>query len=173
MSQAGSLGGSSGPLPPIVATSYVTNNGIAIPAVNILNVVGGVGITTEGAGNTLTIKLANSGQAFTTTIGAVTNDVIIINMGATPSVGVFVSRVVGFASGGSGNSCGFVLTGCAETDGIAASLISAQSKLPFQEAAFITADANITTSGNNAQISVLGVAGFTIDWTIETTFTAS
>lgn len=36
-------------------TSFVTDAGTAIPAVNILNVLGGTGITTSGAGNTITV----------------------------------------------------------------------------------------------------------------------
>lgn len=38
-----------------VPTTFVTNAGNAIPALNILNVLGGTGITTAGAGNTITI----------------------------------------------------------------------------------------------------------------------
>lgn len=49
------------PVPPVVATSYVTDSGIAIPAANILNVIGGLGIETSGAGNTLTINVINDG----------------------------------------------------------------------------------------------------------------
>jgi len=38
------------------ATSYVTDSGSAIPAANILNVLGGTGADTSGAGNTITIN---------------------------------------------------------------------------------------------------------------------
>ncbi len=88
MSQAGKLNSSSGPVPPSVATSYQTDAGIAVPAANILNVFGGEGIDTSGAGNTVTISgedataganagLANKGIAsfdssmFTVTAGFV------------------------------------------------------------------------------------------------------
>jgi len=52
---------SSGPVPPQVATSYVTDSGIAIPAFNVLNVLGGVGADTSGSGNTITINVTTSG----------------------------------------------------------------------------------------------------------------
>lgn len=62
MSQSGILNRNSSP--PAVATSYVTDAGTAIPAANILNVLGAGGTTTSGAGNTITITSAGAG-AFT------------------------------------------------------------------------------------------------------------
>lgn len=161
---------------PTVPTSFVTDDGTAIPAANILNVLGGTGIDTfadPNLSNNLYIKLSNSGSATTQTIGATTSDVTIINLGAIPSIGVFVSRVVGFDAGGSNNSVAFVITRAAKTDGATATLLSASSTLKFEDVAFNAADANVIVTGNSVIVRVLGVAGFTINWTIETNFTAS
>lgn len=54
----------SGPVPPSVATSYVTDSGTAIPSANVLNVNGGNGITTSAnpnGSNNLLITVINDG----------------------------------------------------------------------------------------------------------------
>lgn len=60
MSQAGALNTSS-VLPDDVPTSFVTDAGTAIPALNTLNVIGGAGITTSAVGDTVTITATGSG----------------------------------------------------------------------------------------------------------------
>lgn len=53
---------SGGPLPPNIPTSFQTDSGIAVPAANILNVLGGNGATTSGAGNTVTVTVVTDGM---------------------------------------------------------------------------------------------------------------
>lgn len=50
-----------GPVPPSVATTYHTDSGDAIPAANILNIYGGTGAATTGAGNTVTVNVTTTG----------------------------------------------------------------------------------------------------------------
>lgn len=78
MSQLSSFGSGGGVLPPDVPTEFTTDAGTAIPVANNLNVFGGTGINTAGAGDTITINLdvpvtiANGGTnatAMTNTFG--------------------------------------------------------------------------------------------------------
>lgn len=65
-----------------VATSYVENTGTAVPALGILNVLGGTGISTAGAGNTITITntLTPSTLTFTEDAGTASPSANNINI---------------------------------------------------------------------------------------------
>jgi len=52
----------SAPPPPSVPTTFHTDNGDAVPALNILNVVGGNGASTSGSGNTVTVTVVTDGM---------------------------------------------------------------------------------------------------------------
>jgi hypothetical protein len=157
------IGTIAGALPPSVATSYVTNSGTAVPAANVLNVLGTNGINTSGLGSTVTISLQNSFIANVTTVGAVTANLFSIPLSAIGNVyavevriaGVDVTNLVGI---------GFKLFGTILSEGSVASLILPDDKFKDESPADINADANFIVSGNNMIVQVLGVAGATINW---------
>ena len=73
------------PTPPNVATSYPTDAGTAIPALNILDILGGVGLSTTGATNVVTVNLdvpvvVSSGGTGKTTL---TDRGLVIGRGTT------------------------------------------------------------------------------------------
>lgn len=153
MSQAGilSLAGSGGNIP----TSIVTNAGTAVPAGNILNILGGNNITTTGAGNTVIVNvsgttnnamLIGNATGSISSVGPATNGQILIGVtGGAPVLstltaganititnqagGIVISAVGGGGGGGlnqlSGNS------GVAVQAGGNVNVITANSTVKF------------------------------------------
>ena len=165
MSQAGVINSSG---MPTVPTSFVTDSGTATPALNILNVVtpggGTTGISTSGAGNTLTITLTDTSVSGTgQTIGAVTADIITFPLGATAGTYTFDINVASFEPTTPAGA-GYGIVASVRTTGAAAVLVPNQAIDELEEAALIAADALVTVSGNNMIVRVTGVAGLTIDW---------
>src|SRR5260221_7609617 len=83
---------------PSVPTSFVTNSGTAVPAANVLNVLGSIGVTTTGSGNTITITTAESGYVGTGT--TIDNQIINVLVVSTTANQAFVCtcQVIGYDS---------------------------------------------------------------------------
>lgn len=159
----------SGPVPPTVPTSFVTDSGTAVPAANILNVVtpggGTQGIATSGSGNTILVTVTdNSLSGTVTTVGATTGNLITFPLGAIPGTYTFDIKVAGFAVAGGPLGAGYTLVGAVRTTGAAAILLPSQALDSFEEGGLVPSAFSLTVSGNNAVFQVLGTAGTTIDW---------
>lgn len=164
------INSSSSAPPPTVPTSFVTDNGTAIPAANVLNVngdvVGGSGIVTSAnpnLSNNLLIAIKNSNTATTQTVGAVTADIITIPLSTTPTTYVFEARVAAFEPT-TPASAGFSLFCTIRSGAVSATLITDTDKINHRESALNLCDANFVVSSDNAILRVTGVAGLTIDW---------
>lgn len=170
----------SGPVPPAVATSYVTDvNSPAIPIANVLNVFGNDttannnnGIRTDGSSgsNTLTVQLTNRLQGTGTTIGATTADLVTFSLGATPGAYNFELKVIGFDAV-TPSATGFTILGTMRTSGAAATLVGTPDETVVEDVAMITADVDMVASGNNLIIRSTGVAGLTINWNVFALYT--
>lgn len=123
---------------------------------------------TNGAG-TIDLSVANEIQGTTSTIGAVTSNIITVPLGAVAGVFQFEARVKGFDSV-TPSAAGYNVYATLRTNGISATLVGNQSVFN-EDAAFNNADAYFIASGNNAVLQVLGVAGLTINWSAETEIT--
>ncbi len=167
MSQAGLVNPT---IAPPGSIDFVEDVGAATPIGNILNIVGSNGITTSGAGNTVTISLVTPRISGTVnTVGAVTGDAITLNLGATPGMYTFDAQIAGFDAANN-IGVGYTLVGSVRTTGLAAVLVPGQALDQFEEVGMTAANASIVVAGNAAIFRVLGVAGHTMDWTVTTEY---
>jgi hypothetical protein len=166
---------SSGPLPPQIATSYVTDDGTAIPAANILNVNGSSTIndTVDGIetfavpnnSNNLLIALTNrfDGTTFTIGIGTSTIMTLPLTSGAGNLSYRFQAEIVGRDTA-SGNTVGYTIFGSAKTNGTTASIVETPYQDIDQDSALFTSSLSIVASGNSILFNVTGTLGFFISY---------
>ncbi len=172
MSQAGIISTTAGPVPPAVPTSFVTDvNSPAIPALNILNVLGNDttandadGIRTDGSSgsNTLTVQLTNRLQGTGTTVGAATADVItfIPTVVGTYSIEYRLAAYNTTSLLGSGNS----LFGAIRFDGVNSNICDTFDEILNEEGAMSGTDVSVVVSGASVILRATGYAAQTINW---------
>lgn len=112
----------------------------------------------EGVAWSSEIYIDGTGQ----TIGAVTADLVTLDLGGTAGAYSIQARVVGFESS-TPAGCVYQIDGGARTTGAAVTLIG-QSQEVQEEAALTSADVQLVVSGNNLIVRATGVAALTIDW---------
>ena len=172
MSQAGIISTTSGPIPPTVATTYVTDvNSPAIPAANVLNVLGNDttvnndnGVRTDGSSgsNTLTVQLTNRLQGSGSTVGAVTADIVTF----TPTVvGTYCLEFRTSAYNTTSTlGAGYNVFGAIRFDGVNCNVCGSADTIDNEEGAMTACDIDIVVSGANAILRVTGYAAQTINW---------
>jgi len=164
----------SGPVPPDVPTSFITDDGTAIPLVNILNVDGldsiennNDGIVTRAnpdLGNNLEIILTNrisvtaitsdgAGQTQTVTLMTPTNATAI----------EFNSSFIGYDSAND-EAAGGAQEGIARKSAGAVTVIGTNDSFDESDAGLLTVDWDIIASGGDLIARFIGVAGRTIVW---------
>jgi hypothetical protein len=152
---------------PAVPTQFTTDSGIAVPVAGNLNILGTNGITTSGAGSTVTIS-TDTEVGTAETIGAVTADILTIDLGAVAGTVQFEARCKGFEATGPAG-CGYNLYGTFTTTGSPGNVATLVGFQPIlnEDASLAAANVTYVASGNNAVLRVLGVAGLTINWSAE------
>lgn len=176
MSQAGIINTSSGPVPPTVATSYVTDNGTAVPAANILIVHGtdstqnldaGLiakgGVVGTGTSNEVDIVITNRVRGSVSTADATPTTLSSFSLGATPGVYNFDIQVVGYDVTDTAG-IGYFISGSVRTTGAAAVLVGTPDKIVNEEASTVACDANLIVTANTAVLQVIGIAAKAINW---------
>lgn len=173
---------SSGPLPPSIPTSFVTDNGTAVPAANILIVHGtdstennsfGIiakgGVAGTGTSNEVDVVLTNRFHGSGTTVGATTADLITFALGATPGT-FFFNFTTAVFNASTPAGAGYDSFTTVRTDGATATIIGDTDSITHEDAALITTTAQVVVSGNNAIFRVGGVAGLSINWKVVGTY---
>lgn len=182
MSQAGIINTTSGPVPPQVPTSFVTDvNSPAIPIANVLDVFGRdttnndvYGIQTDGSSgsNILTIQLTNRFHGSVTTTNATPTTLVSCPMVTNPAVFNFVVNVVGYDST---NNAGFSVVATVtfrSTGGVPVNL-APDDFIIQEDATFSGGGGSVIFNGSSTSMSVVvtGAAATTIDWFAHGTYT--
>lgn len=165
----------SGILPPAVATSYVTQNGTAVPSANVLLVNGidssenndnGIitkgGVVGTGTVNELDVVITNRITGTVTTTNATPVTIASFTLGAIPAVFTFDIQIASF-NVTDVNGDGYFISGSARTDGATATLCGTPDKIVNEEVVD-TADANMIVIGNTIVVQAVGIAGKTHRW---------
>ena len=177
---------SSGPIPPNIPTNFVTQDGTAVPAANILIVNGfdstennsnGIitkgGVVGTGTSNEVDVVITNRFQQLTTTVGAVNSTVTILSALVAGTYTLDMS-VAGFATAGGPAGNGYTIVGAVKSDGVTASLCGgagAQQKDSFEDV--VGANAVMGVTANTITVTLTGAAGISFDWNVTGTYILS
>ncbi len=162
----------SGPVPPAVPTSFVTDiNSPSVPIANIENVFGGSvttnntnGVQTDGSSgsNTITVELTNRMTGSGTTVGAGTADIITF----TPTV--IGTYSIEFRSAAynttSSLGAGYSYFGAIRFDGVNSTTCDTFDQIDNEEGTMSNSELDVVVSGANVILRAIGYAGQTINW---------
>lgn len=174
MTQIYKIDTGTGPVPPAVATSYVTDiNSPAIPALNILDVFGNDtntnnvnGIQTDGSSgsNILTVQLTNriSVSATTSDGGGQTQNVVVLTPANATSLS-FTILVTGYDSINNETIGGEQIGVVRKVAGVP-TIVGTNDTFDESDAGLNAADWNVVVSGADLVMQFVGVAGRSIVW---------
>lgn len=163
---------SGGPLPPSIPTSFVSDDGTAIPAANILNVIGVDSIENEDNGiltranpnlsNNLEVVLTNRLQGSGTTVGTGTSDIITF----IPTViGTYcIEYRIAAYNMTSTIGAGYSLFGAIRFDGANSTICDTFDEINNEEGTMSSSDISVVVAGANVILRATGYLGQTINW---------
>lgn len=170
---------SSGPIPPIIATSFETQNGTAVPAANILIVNGfdstennanGIitkgGVVGTGTANEVDVVITNRIQGTATTTDGTPTPIITFPLTVVGTYAI-EARVVAHNTT-STEGAGYSMFSAVRFDGVNANLCGTPDRIVNEEGTMAAplpgSNCTITVSGANVLINGVGFVGQTINW---------
>ena len=174
---------SSGPIPPVIPTNFISQNGTAVPLANnlIINAIdstenndNGVitkgGVVGTGTSNEVDLVLTNriTGTA-TTTDGVTPVTLSSFPLGATPGTFLLEIRIVAY-NVTDALSAGYTSTSTIRTTGASGSEIDAAPGIISEEGIMSGVVVQNQIVGNTVEIEVTGLAGKVINWKSLTTY---
>lgn len=152
---------------PIVSITPLTDGQLVIGRTGLFPVPGnltstGGTITVTGGVGTLNVDVVGSMSGTTTTVGAVTGDVITFPI-PSGQVASFDVLIVGNDAAGT-LGMGYSLFACARNPSGTAILVGVPDLIVNEDGADSAAGATLIVSGANAIVQVTGVTGKTINW---------
>lgn len=164
----------SSPVPPAVATSYTTDvNSPAIPALNILQVLGDDtatndtdGIRTDGSSgsNVLTVQLTNRSNITATTSDGGGQTQTVVLMTPTDATSITFRCLVTAYDSANDNAIGGEQVGLVRKSGGIVVVIGINDTFDESDVALNAADWNVITASPDLSMQFVGVAGRTIVW---------
>jgi hypothetical protein len=163
----------SGPSPPDVPTTFQTEDGDAVPALNILNLLTDStidnfddGITNDGSGNTVTHYLTNrTVQTATTSDGGGQSQSVTLFTPVDDKGFTYRVLVNGYDATNN-ETAGGELIGMGRKEAGAVTVISDNDVFSDSDAGLASADWNIVANGADVDMDFTGVAGRSIVWKV-------
>ena len=173
----------SGPPPPAVPTDFVTQNGTAVPALNILLVNGfdsvennanGIitkgGVVGTGTSNELDIVLTNRIRVTATTSdGAGQTQTVTLMTPTNATVINFECVFVGYDAIND-EGCGGDQNGLSRKSAGTVTIIGINDDLDQSDPGLVSVDWNVIATGGDLEAQFVGVAGRTIVWSATFTY---
>lgn len=157
---------------PAVPITFVTDSGNAVAAANILNVLGADGVTTEGAGNTITVRFAGATIEGTgQTVDAATADLVTVT--PTDLKSFTVQAFITGYDAVNDETVGGELIGGGRKNTTVTIVSDAGDLTKHTDAALNGCNMELVASGADFVIQVTGVLGRTIDWAAVVNYVSS